>query len=227
MYDSRPDDGTLQPAAFKDVIGTYEDYGAKNEVYLAPGQGIAFEVDPSMTHYLGLRAPDGTKKATEATVTNGDSAVEHAISSASDLYYKVTPKTVATADGGETGYIYVENTGDNMLAITKLRITDSEEIDTQNLFRIADMPALMSYVADFDSLPVEEPSDSEDTVVTIPDDSEDNTEDNTQTGDVVIENPDDTGSQDNGSQDTVQNPVQSAIHNLIDKIFSGIRSWFM
>lgn len=209
-----------------DLVGTYYNYGAKNEVYLASGQGIAFEVDPSMTYYLGLRAPDGTGKATEATVTNGDSADEHAISSASDLYYKVTPKTVATADGGETGYIYVENTGDNMLAITKLRITDSEEIDTQNLFRITDMPALMSYVADFDSLPIEEPSDSDDTVITVPDDTEDQTDDSDQTGDVVIENPDD-GQQSGGSQDTEQNTIHNAIHNLIDKIFSGIRSWFM
>lgn len=209
-----------------DLVGTYYNYGAKNEVYLASGQGIAFEVDPSMTCYLGLRAPDGTGKATEATVTNGDSADEHAISSASDLYYKVTPKTVATADGGETGYIYVENTGENMLAVTKLRMTDSEEIDTQNLFRITDMPALMSYVADFDSLPIEEPSDSDDTVITVPDDTEDQTDDSDQTGDVVIENPDD-GQQDNGSQDTEQNTIHNAIHNLIDKIFSGIRSWFM
>lgn len=218
VFIDKTESGTTNSST--DAIGTYEDYGAKNEVYLATGQGIAFEVDPSMTCYLGLRAPDGTGKATEATVTNGDSAVEHAISSASDLYYKVTPKTVATADGGETGYIYVENTGDNMLAITKLRITDSEEIDTQNLFRITDMPALMSYVADFDSLPTEEPSDSEDAVVTVPDDTED------ETGDVVIENPDD-GQQDNGSQDTEQNTIHNAIHNLIDKIFSGIRSWFM
>ena len=206
-----------------DVIGTYKDYGAKNEVYLAKGQGIAFEVDPSMTCYLGLRAPDGTGKATEATVTNGDSTVPYSISSASDLYYKVTPKTVATADGGETGYIYVENTGDNMLAVTKLRVTDSEEIDTQNLFRIADMPALMSYVADFDSLPVEEPSDSEDAVVTVPDDTEDETDDSDQTGDVVIENPDD----DNQQNDSGQNSVQNTIRNWIDKLFSGIRSWFM
>ena len=200
-------------------VGTYKDYGAKNEVYLAKGQGIAFQVDPSMTYYLGLRAPDGIGKATEATVTNGDSAVEHAINSASDLYYKITPKTVATEEG-DVGYIYVKNTGDNMLAVTKLRVTDGEEINTQNLFTVTDMPALMSYVADFDSLPTEEPSDSEDAVVTVPDDTED------ETGDVVIENPDD-GQQDNGSQDTEQNTIHNAIHNLIDKIFSGIRSWFM
>ena len=223
VFIDKTESGTTNSST--DAIGTYEDYGAKNEVYLATGQGIAFEVDPSMTCYLGLRAPDGTGKATEATVTNGDSAVEHAISSASDLYYKVTPKTVATADGGETGYIYVENTGENMLAVTKLRITDSEEIDTQNLFRIADMPALMSYIADFDSLPVEEPSDSDDAVITVPDDTEDQTDDSNQTGDVVIENPDD-GQQSGGSQDTEQNTIHNAIHNLIDKIFSGIRSWF-
>lgn len=200
-------------------VGTYEDYGAKNEVYLAKGQGIAFQVDPSMTYYLGLRAPDGIGKATKATVTNGDSTVEHAINSASDLYYKITPKTVATEEG-DVGYIYVKNAGDNMLAVTKLRVTDGEEINTQNLFTVTDMPALMSYVADFDSLPTEEPSDSEDAVVTVPDDTED------ETGDVVIENPDD-GQQDNGSQDTEQNTIHNAIHNLIDKIFSGIRSWFM
>lgn len=223
VFIDKTESGTTNSST--DAIGTYEDYGAKNEVYLATGQGIAFEVDPSMTCYLGLRAPDGTGKATEATVTNGDSAVEHAISSASDLYYNVTPKTVATADGGETGYIYVENTGENMLAVTKLRITDSEEIDTQNLFRIADMPALMSYIADFDSLPVEEPSDSDDAVITVPDDTEDQTDDSNQTGDVVIENPDD-GQQSGGSQDTEQNTIHNAIHNLIDKIFSGIRSWF-
>ena len=200
-------------------VGTYKDYGAKNEVYLAKGQGIAFQVDPSMTYYLGLRAPDGIGKATKATVTNGDSTVEHAINSASDLYYKITPKTVATEEG-DVGYIYVKNAGDNMLAVTKLRVTDGEEINTQNLFTVTDMPALMSYVADFDSLPTEEPSDSEDAVVTVPDDTED------ETGDVVIENPDD-GQQDNGSQDTEQNTIHNAIHNLIDKIFSGIRSWFM
>ena len=213
-------------------IGTYEDYGAKNEVYLSPGQGIAFQVESGMTYYLGLRAPDGTTAdgsvaSTMAVVTNDDSTKPIDIKSAADLYYKITPKTAEDSNGEEVGYIYVKNDGNNMLAITKLRITDSEEIDTQNLFRITDMPALMSYVATFDSLPVEEPSDSEDTVVTIPDDSEDETEDDTQTGDVVIENPDDSGSQDNDSQNTVQNPVQSAIRNLIDKIFSGIRSWFM
>lgn len=205
-------------------VGTYEDYGAKNEVYLAKDQGIAFQVNPSMTYYLGLRAPDGENKSTEATVTDGDGQTSHAINSASDLYYKITPKTVTTEEG-DVGYIYVKNTGDNMLAITKLRMTDSEEIDTQNLFRIADMPALMSYIADFDSLPVEEPSDSDDAVITVPDDTEDQTDDSNQTGDVVIENPDD-GQQSGGSQDTEQNTIHNAIHNLIDKIFSGIRSWF-
>ena len=58
-------------------VGTYEDYGAKNEVYLAKDQGIAFQVNPSMTYYLGLRAPDGENKSTEATVTDGDGQTSH------------------------------------------------------------------------------------------------------------------------------------------------------
>lgn len=203
-----------------DLIGEYKDYGAKNEVYLAKGQGIAFEVDPSLTYYLGLRVPDGENKETTVSVTNGDNQIEHTVQSASDLYYKIVPKTLVTADG-ETGYIFIKNNGENMLAVTKLRMTGSEEISMQDLFRVADMQALMSYVESFDELPVVDSSDSEDTVVTVPDDESDTAGDS-QTGDVVIENPDD-GEQNNESQNNAQNTIR----NLIDRIFSGIRSWFM
>lgn len=197
-----------------DLIGTYVDYGAKNEVYLASGQGIAFQVDPSMTYYLGLRAPDGEEKTAEAIVTNGGNTVSYTISSASDLYYKITPSS--------EGYIVVQNDGDNMLAITKLRITGGEAADSQNLFTISDVPALMNYVAEFDSLPVEGASD--DAGIVLPDESEDETTDevvdeieDSQTGNVVIENPDD---------DNQQDAAQSTIRDLLDRIFSGIRSWF-
>ena len=203
-------------------IGTYEDYGAKNEVYLAKEQGIAFKVDPTLTYYIGLRAPDGEGYSTTATVTNGESVTDHSISSASDLYYKITPSS--------DGYIVVKNSGDSMLAITKLRITGGEAADipdTQNLFAISDMPALMSYVAEFDSLPVVGASD--DTGIELPEEPEEETTDEvtevpeeSQTGNVVIENPD-SDSQQNAND---QNNAQNAIRNLIDRIFSGIRSWF-
>ena len=200
-----------------DTTGTiqdYKDYGAKNEVYLASGQAIAFEADPATAYYLGMRAPDGAGSAAAVRITNGDSTINRTISSASDLYYQITPSS--------DGYVVVENSGPGMLALTKLRTTGSGEADTQDLFTISDVPALMSYIADFDTLPAEEPSDTEDTGIVIPDDTEDATDDDAQTGDVVIENPDD-GQQGNNSQNNVQNTIR----NWIDKIFSGIRSWFM
>ena len=161
-----------------------------------------------------MRAPDGAGSAATVRITNGDSTIDRTISSASDLYYQITPSS--------DGYVVVENRGPGMLALTKLRTTGSGEADTQDLFTISDVPALMSYIADFDTLPAEEPSDTEDTGIVIPDDTEDATDDDVQTGDVVIENPDD-GQQGNDSQNNVQNTIR----NWIDKIFSGIRSWFM
>ena len=205
-------DGTVGDTA--GTIQDYKDYGAKNEVYLASGQAIAFEADPATAYYLGMRAPDGAGSAATVRITNGDSTIDRTISSASDLYYQITPSS--------DGYVVVENRGPGMLALTKLRTTGSGEADTQDLFTISDVPALMSYIADFDTLPAEEPSDTEDTGIVIPDDTEDATDDDVQTGDVVIENPDD-GQQGNDSQNNVQNTIR----NWIDKIFSGIRSWFM
>lgn len=209
VFIDKNSDGTVG-----DMFGTvqdYKDYGAKNEVYLASGQAIAFEADPSMTYYLGMRAPDGAGSAAAVNITNGDGKIDRTISSASDLYYQITPSS--------DGYVVVENRGPGMLALTKLRTTGSGEADTQDLFTISDVSALMSYIADFDTLPAEEPSDTEDTGIVIPDDTVD---DDVQTGDVVIENPDD-GQQSNDSLNNVQNTIR----NWIDKIFSSIRSWFM
>ena len=197
-------------------------YLLKQAEQYAKEQGIAFKVDPTLTYYIGLRAPDGEGYSTTATVTNGESVTDHSISSASDLYYKITPSS--------DGYIVVKNSGNNMLAITKLRTTGGEAADipdTQNLFAISDMPALMSYVAEFDSLPVVGASD--DTGIELPEEPEEETTDEvtevpeeSQTGNVVIENPD-SDSQQNAND---QNNAQNAIRNLIDRIFSGIRSWF-
>lgn len=139
------------------VIGTYEDYGPKNEVYLAGGQSIAFHVDVTQeaNYYLGIKAPNG---ATTAEVTNSAGKSKLDIVAASDLYYKITPNA--------EGYILVQNTGNCLLSITKLRTTGA---NGESKITAANVSELLAYANAFDTL--EEVAGS------------------TESGEVQIENP--------------------------------------
>ncbi|WP_295584954.1 VWA domain-containing protein [uncultured Oscillibacter sp.] len=109
-------------------IESYEDYGPKNEVYLAKGQFVVIDVSKYADYgkddihfYLGLKSPTG--KATTVTVYGtGDSGAmvgaNGTIAHTSDMYYEVTP-----ADGKIT----VTNTGNAILSITKLRVAFSAD----------------------------------------------------------------------------------------------------
>ena len=123
-------------------IGTYKDYGPKNEAYLAKNQAIAFSVvnvaDPAAKISVGLKAPSGD--ATTAKVTKGSNTSEIDISHASDLYYEITPNS--------EGYVVIKNIGDSLLSVTKLKISENAAIEA------AEMPAMMAYVEEFDTLPV-------------------------------------------------------------------------
>lgn len=142
------------------VVGTYVEYGPKNEVYLEPGQAIAFRVSTgsNLHYYLGLKGPAG---ATQATATSGTGKMEIGICGSCDMYYKVTP----SADG----IVMVRNTGANLLSITKLRTTSDSEDESASIVG-ASVSELLAYADTFDSLEVVEyPTDL---------------------GDVEIENPD-------------------------------------
>lgn len=142
------------------VVGTYVEYGPKNEVYLGPGQSIAFQVatGSNLHYYLGLKGPAG---ATQAEVTNGNGKSEIGICGSCDMYYEVTP----SADG----IVMVKNTGENLLSITKLRTTSDSEDENAGIVG-ASVSELLAYADTFDSLEVVEyPTDL---------------------GDVEIENPD-------------------------------------
>lgn len=130
-----PDNHTTGPE-----IGTYKDYGPKNEVYLAKDQAIAFEVaDPAAAKIsVGLKAPSGA--ATTAQVTNGSSTSTITISHASDLYYEITPNS--------EGFVVIKNTGESLLSVTKLKTSEDAAMEA------AEMPAMMAYVEEFDTLPV-------------------------------------------------------------------------
>lgn len=106
-----------------DEVGNVKDYdqteyglyGPKNEVYLAKNQSITFKVGTEgANYYIGLKCPAGNGSAV-AKISNGADTVRQIdITHSTDLYYKVVPKD---------GYITVENVGNGLLSVTKLRIT--------------------------------------------------------------------------------------------------------
>lgn len=185
-------------------VGEYEAYGPKNEVYLAKGQAVAIATGSLDKISIGLKAPEDE---TEATVTNSVDISPIPIGSASDLYYQVT--------ANEQGFVVVQNTGDNLLAITKVKTSGTGELVS---FSLADM---LSYANEFDSLNVvdytQEPSD-EDQTVTEPSDPSD-----TEEGDVVIENPSETPDQDDAAQP--ENPITAWFNNLINGIKNLFGRW--
>lgn len=182
----------------------------KNEIYLSKDQSITLKVDMTLgnTYYLGLKAP--ADSATTAEISNGSAKSPLTISHSTDLYYKVTPNN--------DGTIVVTNTGNNLLSITKLRTTGS---GTDGLAVIGQDEALNAITAFKTASYVEY---AEDTL----------TEDETTGGetagegtvdedDIVIENPDDSGSQNEDNQTTEEN---SGFQSWISNLFNGIKNLF-
>lgn len=167
------------------TIKTYEDYGPKNEVYLAQGQAIAFHVGTEASKLsVGLKAPSGV---TTAQVTNDENTSTIDINAASDQYYVIAPN--------KDGYVIIKNTGDQLLSVTKLKM--SGDVIETTAFSM-DVPAMMSYANSFDSLPVVAYT-LMDAETAAPDageaqepeqgDADIETPEEPEQGDVVIENP--------------------------------------
>lgn len=98
--------------ADKATIATYENYGPNNEVYLAHGQAITFNVpenDKIASIQIGAKAPSGSAAQMEVT---GGKAQE--IKSATEMYYEIS----------KVGSSFtITNTGEGILSLTNLKIT--------------------------------------------------------------------------------------------------------
>ncbi len=99
-------------------IGTFENYGPKNEVYLSSGQAIVLKVAEGNNYYVGLKSLTGAEVT--ANVSGIDQADPTAIklSHTTELYYQVTPVN---------GYIVIQNGNAEegaILSITTLRTTN-------------------------------------------------------------------------------------------------------
>ena len=191
-----------------DSIGTYKEYGPKNEVYLKKDQGVAFTINNYNSNknkvFIGLKSPTG--KNVTVKITTGSKYTTKTISSAADLYYELTP----TSDGK----VVIENTTDNLLSITKVRITTKNSINGLTAdYSLTSTPELMSYVNSFDTLQEEQDTIQKDT------------EDTLDKGDVDIDNPSDNNTNtDNEKQDN--NNQQNQSNNIWNKIISSIKGWF-
>lgn len=178
----------------------YEKYGPKNEVYLAKGQAIAFEIEgyedavtkPNL--FIGLKALDA---ATQVTFTNGTDVSKEPINSSSDLYYRVTPTS--------SGKVIIRNTGENLLSITKLRITN-----TNATVALVSSQSLLSYAQEFDSLKVVENTDKDDSS------DNDNKDEILDKDDVDIDNPSDNDN-NQGTNNSIWNIILNYIKNWFKK----------
>lgn len=196
----------------------------ENEIYLATDQKLVIKVatDKNNTYYLGLKAPEGTARA---EVTNGNQRSElPEINHSTDLYYQVTPDA--------NGCIVVENTGDNLLSVTKLRTTGSEENGVLAISNEEAATAVVNFMAadyaSYVSEPEQEeepaqgegPAQDEPSEEQIPSDTE-------NTGDVTIDNPEDYDNPDAGQENQEQTNTKPSIGNSwITNLFDSIKNLF-
>lgn len=128
-------------------IGTYQDIGPKNEVYLANDNAIAFKVDGyknGMKVMVGLSTPEGKRGTVKLSADSN--VAEKTINSTVDMYYEVTPN----ADG----YVVIENTGTSLISITNVKVSGTAD-GAAATFSVDD--GLLTYMASFNSLEVTEP----------------------------------------------------------------------
>lgn len=122
-------DGAPENASISDYITN----GPKNELYLAKGQAIAFNVDnPGNVNKIELALKSANGKPVTVTVTDANEVVStHTITSSTDLYYAIPT----------SGLVIVTNTGedDAVLSITNIKTTytsDPKDSVVQALFTV-------------------------------------------------------------------------------------------
>lgn len=126
-------------------ISVYEKVGPKNEVYLAQGQKVGFQlagVPAGAKVLVGLSAPENQGKAT-ANVTCGNAVTTLSVNSAIDMYYPV--------EVSSNGYVVIENTSNVLLSVTNVQISGGDSTSSAMLMS---SPELLSYMAEFDTLAV-------------------------------------------------------------------------
>ena len=110
---------------------TYEALGPKNEVYLAPGQAIGFEVASGVDVMVSLRSPE-TESGT--VMINGD---EQAVTNV-DMYYPVTL---------DDGVVMIRNESEDMISVINVKLTTAEADGSRAM--IFSSPKLLARAAQY------------------------------------------------------------------------------
>ena len=112
----------------------FKNVGPNNEVYLAPGQSIGFNISANSvpkTIQIGAKAPNG--QATFTAYTDGEDSNQSVpvgtktLSTATDMYYKLDTSEIKFVNG--KAYIMISNTGNsntgdgNIVSITNIKLT--------------------------------------------------------------------------------------------------------
>lgn len=189
------------------IIGTYEDYGPKNEVYLAPGNAIVFYAGEAQKVQIGLKSPMGT--TVTANVSSGSEKAEIVLGHTTDLYYEAVPDS--------NGYIVISNASADdggLLSVTKVKFfnnDDVSEVSTMNALAAVDAFDLMPVVAYSlePEVPVE-PEQPTEPEITEPEPTE---------PEIIIDNPEPDPQPE---EPAVQNPIEQLVRNL----FETLRGWF-
>ncbi len=119
-------DATVTGAVFIDDFGNeggtvsdYENFGPNNEVYLAQGQSVAFRIDA--TNAAKVASVQIGAKGVEGNVAYAVNGETSTLTTCTDMYYDITG--IVSWNGNESDTITVTNTGANILSLTNIKIT--------------------------------------------------------------------------------------------------------
>ncbi len=135
FHDLLVKDATSKRAVFIDGaasanVETYKSYGPNNEVYLAKGQAIAFNIPTGgtiATVQVGAKALSGSPTMSITVGTGTESALTKELDTATDMYY-----TIPSAQAGSPVTISNTSTTDGaVLSLTNLKITYSAKPEAE------------------------------------------------------------------------------------------------
>ena len=220
VFIDKIDDATGVPSA---VVGTYEDYGPKNEVYLKTNQMIVMNVTytEGVKYYVGMKLLNGgaASSVTAGVMQADGNKASIVIDHSGDMYYEVTP--VADTNGNYT--ITIQNMSEDkvpLLSLTKLKVTNVPktaatpvsfmmDISTDDALAVATM-AYSAPVVDSDISAEPETPETDDSTEDGTVEGDDGTEDDT-TEDGTVE--DDDVTEDDTTGDNTEEEPEVEIEN--------------
>ena len=120
-------------------LSDFEQYGPNNEIYLDPGQAVAFtlkkgasaQVDQIHVSMKRIFAGEGKITFTSGTEEEPRSATL-TLNTASECYYDLS-SVIQWNENNETGLIVISNSGESgTISLRNLKVTYREEVETEN-----------------------------------------------------------------------------------------------